>query len=262
MPSDSGKALGVGAAVLGGPAGAMAAGPLLGAMGQESAINHASEMQNSAAQYSIDQQKQQYDRFRNDQQPWMDAGTKALSDMANPDFQRDFTAADFQKDPGYDFRLQEGQKALERSAAARGGLQSGGTMKAVSRYGQNFASNEYGNAYNRFNNDRSLRFNRLSSIAGMGQNATTQVGNMGMHYADGVGNISMSNANAQAAAAMGKSAAWNGAMNQYANMGTQAASMAMGMPGGLGGMGGGGGGMGRVDGVAMNGQDPRMSQLA
>jgi hypothetical protein len=262
MPSDSGQALGVGAAVLGGPAGAMAAGPLMGGMGQERAINHASEMQNSAAQYSIDQQKQQYDQTRADQKPWYDAGTRALSDMANPDFQRDFTQSDFQTDPGYQFRMQQGQKALERSAAARGGLQSGGTMKAVSRYGQDFASNEYQNAYTRFNADRDRRYGRLSSLAGMGQTASGTMANAGAHYADNVGNISMSNANAQAAAAMGKANAWNNTINQYGQMGMQAASIAMGAPGGMGGMGGGGGGMARQNGVTMNGQNPYMSSLA
>ena len=60
-----------------------------------------------------------------------------------------FTANDFQADPGYAFRLSEGQRGLDRQAAARGGLISGSALKAASRYGQDMASQEYGNAFNR-----------------------------------------------------------------------------------------------------------------
>ena len=52
-------------------------------------------------------------------------------------------------DPGYKFRLSEGMKALDRQAAARGGLISGNALKATQRYGQDLASQEFGNAYNR-----------------------------------------------------------------------------------------------------------------
>jgi hypothetical protein len=57
----------------------------------------------------------------------------------------------WQTDPGYLFRLSEGQKVLENSAAARGGLLSGQTGKALQQYGQNFASNEFGSIYDRYN---------------------------------------------------------------------------------------------------------------
>lgn len=123
-----------------------------------------------------------YKQQRQDIEPWQKSGLAALGKMENPDFQRDFTAADFQQDPGYEFRMAEGQKAIERSAAAKGGLRGGGSLKALSRYGQDFASNEYGNAYNRFNADRDRRFGRLSNIAGMGQNAVGQLVNAGQNY--------------------------------------------------------------------------------
>ena len=85
---------------------------------------------------------------------------------------RKFTMADFQTDPGAEFRRSEGQRGLESSAAARGGILSGGALKAISRYNSDVASQEYGAAYNRFNNDQTSRFNRLSAIAGTGQTAT------------------------------------------------------------------------------------------
>ena len=65
-----------------------------------------------------------------------------------PDFNRP-SATDAFNEPGYQFRLQSGSDALQRSAAAKGLLRTGGTLKDITEYGQNFASNEYGNVFNR-----------------------------------------------------------------------------------------------------------------
>jgi hypothetical protein len=199
----------VGAVSIGGGAALGLGGSYL----QSQAMGKAAHEQAEAARYAADLQKQMYDQQRSDTQPWREAGGKALSDLANPDFQRDFQASDMQTDPGYQFRMQEGQKALERSAAAKGGLQSGGTLKSVAQYGQDMASNEFQNAYSRFNSDRDRRFNRLSSIAGVGQTANTQMGQAGQNYANAAGNISMSNANAQGAATIGQANAWANGLN-------------------------------------------------
>jgi hypothetical protein len=101
-----------------------------------------------------------------------------------------FGAAEFQSDPGYAFRVQEGTKALERSAAAKGGLLSGGTGKALERYGQGLATQEYGDAFNRafttYNAKRAVNtdlFNRLSLMAGTGQQATNSLVNYGQQAA-------------------------------------------------------------------------------
>ena len=67
---------------------------------------------------------------------------------------RNFGATDFQTDPGYNFRLSEGLKAIDRQAAARGGLISGAGLKAAGRFGGDLASQEYGNAFNRFQTNR------------------------------------------------------------------------------------------------------------
>jgi hypothetical protein len=83
-----------------------------------------------------------------------------------------FGTDQFQQDPGYAFRQTEGMKALERSAAARGGLLSGGTLKGIQRFGQDLASQEYGNAFNRYQVERSARLNPLQSLMGSGQSAT------------------------------------------------------------------------------------------
>jgi hypothetical protein len=171
-------------------------------MGDHSQADKALAAQREATSSANGLQKYMFDEQRKDQQPWRDAGTRALSGLENKDFQRDFTMNDFQQDPGYAFRMEEGQKAIERSAAARGGRHGGATMKALARYGQDFASNEYQNAYNRFNADRDRRFNRLSSLAGIGQTANSQIANAGMNYANQVGQNQMGMANAQASAAI------------------------------------------------------------
>jgi len=121
--------------------------------------------------------------------------------------------ADYQADPGYAFRMAEGQKALERSAAAKGLGTSGGALRAAGRYSQDMASQEYGNAYNRFNSDRDRRFGRLSSIAGMGQQATNQSSAANQHFGDAAASNITGAGNAQAAGRMGEANAWSGAVS-------------------------------------------------
>lgn len=190
-----------------------AATSILGAQKQANAANAAGSEQAGAAREALGLQQSIYNDQKANQAPWMQAGTTALGGMQNPDFQRDFTMADFQKDPGYDFRMQQGQQALERSASAQGALQSGAQLKALTQYGQDFASNEYQNAYNRFNNDRNQRFGRLSTIAGMGQNATNALGMAGMNYANQGGQDIMGAGNAMAAAHLGVGQAWANGVN-------------------------------------------------
>lgn len=82
----------------------------------------------------------------------------------------DFSMEKFQQDPGYAFRMSEGLKALDRTAAARGGLISGGAMKAASRYGQDMASQEYQNAFNRYNQNRDFNSNLFNTNRTFGAN--------------------------------------------------------------------------------------------
>ena len=113
---------------------------------------------------------------------------------------RNFSAGDFYTDPGYDFRLSEGAKALERSASARGGLFSGGTLKALTRYNQDFASQEYGNAFNRFQENRRTRYNQLAGIAGLGQQTATNLGNLGYQTSRDIANTTITGMTAAGAA--------------------------------------------------------------
>lgn len=202
-----------------GVATAVVVGTVAGAIiSSESSKSAAGTMADSADRASQVQQGM-YQQGRADAGPWRDAGIAALADLkaGKSDFNRDFNMSDFQKDPGYDFRMAEGQKAIERSAAARGGLNSGATLKALDRYGEDFASNEYNNAYNRFNADRDRRFNRLSSIAGLGQTANSQVSAAGTNAANNIGQNIMGAGSAQAAAQIAGGNAINSAIGNGTN---------------------------------------------
>lgn len=111
-----------------------------------------------------------------------------------------------QNDPGYKFRLQQGQEALQNSAAARGGLLSGGTAKALSDYNQNAASAEYGNVYNRaynnfttkynqFKQNQNDLFNRYATLSGIGQTSAGQLSNAGLNFANNASGILQNSAN-------------------------------------------------------------------
>lgn len=195
---------------------------LVGSVISSNASKDAAETQANAADKAGQGQMDMFNKTVELQEPWRKAGIGALSQLTagtanGGDFNRDFTMADFQQDPGYAFRMQQGQRALESSAAARGGLLSGGTGKDLVEYGQNVGSQEYGNAYNRFNADRDRRFNRLSSLAGIGQTATRDVSQAGMTTANNVGNYQTQAANAQAAGTIGQANAINQGIGTIGN---------------------------------------------
>ena len=109
--------------------------------------------------------------------PYMDAGGQSLSTLMaglapGGDLNKTFTTADMQAyDPGYSFRMEQAQKALQGSAAARGGALGGGTLRSLVSLSQNVASNEFANAEARFRAQQGDRFNRLNTLVNLG--ATT-----------------------------------------------------------------------------------------
>jgi hypothetical protein len=159
--------------------------------------------------------------------------TRAEDPGVAGDLNRDFTLADFTKDPGYEFRLAEGEKGRERAAAARGGLVSGAQLKELDRYDQDYASGEFSNAYNRFNNDRTNRFNRLSSLAGLGTTATSQLINTNQSTANNVSELSQQVGNINAARDINRGNAESDALTSLGNFYLQQRYRPMsGVPGG------------------------------
>jgi hypothetical protein len=138
----------------------------------------------------------------------------------SPDFgkyTRDFGMQDFQQDPGYAFRMSEGLKALDRQAAARGGLISGAALKAATRYGQDKASDEYMNAFNRYQTNRANQLNPLQSLAGQALSSANTIGTAGQNYANQAGEAYQGIGNARASGYMGGANALAGALNQGIN---------------------------------------------
>lgn len=188
------------------------------------AAGDAADTQAGAANAASANTMAMYRQNREDLAPWRTAGTNALAQLtegtkAGGEFIRPFSMMDYQADPGYGFRLAEGIKALDRSASARGNLLSGGALKGITRYGQDMASQEFGNAYNRFNQNQSNAFNRLNVLSGTGANAAGQLAGLGAGAAGQVGQNMIGAGNAQAAGMVGGtnalSAGLGGAYNIY-----------------------------------------------
>ena len=130
---------------------------------------------------------------------------------------RDFTGADLQNEPGYQFGMAEGQKAIDRRAASGGGYFSGAALKAAQRFGQDYAGTKFNEAFNRDTSNKTNKFNRLTGLISPGQTAANQVGQSGQNYAGAVGSNLTNNANAQGASSIAQGNAWANTINQLAN---------------------------------------------
>lgn len=198
------------------------AGPVLGGLIGTDAASSAADSQERAAGRATDAQLQMYNQSRADSAPWRAAGVNALGRLdsglgAGGEYTKTFSPSDLYSDPGYGFRLDEGRKAIEKSAAARGLLQSGGTLKGLDRYAQDYASNEYTNAFNRFQLDQSNRFNRNAALAGLGQTAVSQLGAQGTSVANSVGQNMIGAGNANASGYVGAANALSGGLTSAYN---------------------------------------------
>lgn len=276
--------IGAGATLAAGAIGASASSKA--AKSQANAANQAAQLQADAAQRQLDFQREMFQTQREMQEPWRAAGVNALNriEMREDDVPGPFRAktglpgaftgqVNMMADPGYQFRLSEGLKALDRQAAARGGLISGGALKAAQRYGQDYASGEYGNAYNRalteynaamqrsqmgygreldaYNAEMqrsAAGYNRLASMAGLGQTSVGQIGSAAQNYANlgsnALGTMGAAQAGGITGAANARASGYMGQANALASGLGNIGSMYMQgqMMNSLFGGGGGGGG--------------------
>jgi len=201
-------------------------GAMLSANAQSNAADKAAQAQVDATDKQIAANKETLAIQREDQRPWREAGEAALKQLQQGIADGSFDPSNFTftADPGYQWRLDQGQKAIERGAAARGNLFSAGTQAAIGSYGQEFASNEYERAFQRNRQSQNDRFNALSAVAGTGQRATDVItnatGNAGQLNNNAIGAAG----NALAQGYLGQGAAWaNGFQNMAgaANTGIQ-----------------------------------------
>jgi hypothetical protein len=267
-----------------GVAGAVAiGGAALTASMQAKASKEAAKTQAASADEATQLQREMWEQQRADLGPWREAGQWALPQLQQmirqgpgapfrapaglDPRQYQFNAAPFRftpptaaslaNDPGYQFRLQTGQRALEGSAAARGGLLSGGAMRGLTEFGQQLGSQEYQQAYGRALGENQLgygralagnelrysrdlaanqdqyqralqqwqlgqglqqqQYNRLSGLAGVGQQTGEFLGKLGSQYAANAGELALQRGSTLAAGQIGASNAWQGAINQGVN---------------------------------------------
>ncbi len=194
-----------------------AGGAIVGGVISGSASKSAASTQAAAADRSADVQREMFERQVELSEPWRKAGEQALNKLIPLTDYQQFGMQQFQADPGYGFRMSEGMKALERSAAARGGLLSGATLKGIQRFGQDLGSQEYMNAFNRYQTERQARLGPLQSLAGVGQTTAQQLGQAGQQMASNVGETLTSGAAARASGYVGQANALSGALGGAAN---------------------------------------------
>lgn len=161
-----------------------------GALFGASQADQAAQAQEFAASEAQKLQQQMYKQGRRDLAPYREAGVSALERYSDIVLGGNIKA--FQESPGYQFRLEEGVKALERGAAARGGLLGGAQQKALTRFGQGIGSQEYGNY-----------LNQLSYPIGLGQQSAAQTAQLGAQYAPGIAQSRLGVGEAQASGITG-----------------------------------------------------------
>jgi hypothetical protein len=215
-------------------AGAVVGSAVIGGMASGNAAD--AQLQGSRENAAV--QREMFNKNVELQAPFREGGLKAqnqlldllgISGNTNAEgygsLAKPFSGQDMYKDPGYAFRLNEGVKALDRSAAARGGLLGGNQMRGVTEFGQNYASGEYQNAFNRYQAERAARLNPLQSLLGQGQSTSAALGNAATNLGGQLGANAVDTGNIRASGYMGTANALSGALgsgvNYYTNQQAQ-----------------------------------------
>lgn len=235
---------------------AVGGGAIVGGLLSGSASKSAAKTQANAANQATQAQLQMYGQTQGNLQPFLTAGQTSLADLgyfmglggpgfapANDQFVTALNAAgydkptgpggtlkgfgagmqpfgleQFQASPAYQFNLEQGQRAIDKGAAARGNFYAPQTLQDLSKFSQGLASNEFQNAFQNYNTTQGNLYNRLFGVAGAGQNAAVQQGGFGAGAANQIGANSIFAGSAQAAGTMGQANAYGGAIDNAALM--------------------------------------------
>ena len=233
------------------------------------AAEKAGNLQADSSKYAADIAQKQFEQTRKDQMPWLSAGRDALGELSdyiggnnnfddrwggriesayqNGQLTGGLDPNNFQNDPSYQFRKQQGMDGLQSSAAASGGLLSGAALKSLNQYNSNLASQEYGNAwqrdqlekqnlmavlsgnragdYNLFSNEDTRQYNQLANISGVGQQTAGQLGQFGFQNAANQGAALTNGANAQANGLIGANNAKQQGISNILGLGSKALGM-------------------------------------
>lgn len=215
--------MGVGAAIAG-SAIVGAGSSYLSSKAQAKSADKAAKAQSESADASLALQKELADQQREDFAPWRNIGETALEKLSAGVFNGDFEVGqvDVTKDPGYQFRMDQGIEALDKSASARGRLLSGAQQKGVTDYAQGVASNEYANAYARQANEKANQYNMLSALSQGGQSSAAGQAQASSQLASSSANTLSNLGNAQAQSAYAAGDARAGAYQGIAQSANQA----------------------------------------
>lgn len=189
--------IGIGAAILGGSAIVAAAG-LYGA-------SKASKAGRSGARSAAAAELEMYYQSREDLAPWRNRGKWALRELEE---RMGAGPGKFEQDPGYLFRLGEGEKAINRAAASRGKYFAGQTGKALMQYGQDYATGEYQNFLNRYYQS----LTPWQSLAGLGQTSAAQSADMAVRTGGGVAQSYLAGGQARASGYINQANVLSGAV--------------------------------------------------
>lgn len=181
-----------------GVAAAVGGAAVLGYVGSQNAADKMS----GAAGGSLALQKQMFDYQKQTQAPYQEAGTKALGQMQDSRFQKDFGMSDFKTSPGYQFSLQQGNNALKAMNAANGNSVSGAGMAALGAYNTGTADQEYQQAFNNYQSQMNNQYGRLSTLASGGAGANAAMGQAAQGFANKSSDLMTGNAGYQGAADM------------------------------------------------------------
>ena len=246
----------VGSSVLG--AGASLFGASSAADAQREAAAQSAAAQREAAAQSIAAQREMFDIGRADLAPYREGGVAAQNQLRSflgiggdatapgyGKYTKDFGMSDFTTDPGYQFRLEQGLRAINASAAAKGMGMAGANIKGAAEYGQNLASNEYTNAFNRYQTNRAAQLDPLFKLYSGGQasaaGSAAQAGALGTNLGNTYTGLGQGIAQADVAAGNAQASGYLNQANAVTNALNQGMSSYM-MSNYLGGIGGGLGG--------------------
>lgn len=229
-------------------AAAVVGGSIIGGVIQGQATKSAAQTQADAAARAQGQLLATGQEAADLYNPYTSKGITALNEIStNPYFTNQFNNQDLNTNlaPGYAFRLGQGQQATEQMSNATGGLVGGNAQKALQDYTQNFASGEYANAFNQYQQQRQNIYSNLNQIAGYGLTGTQGQANAMLGTGTNIANVTMANANAQAASQIAQGNIYGGVANTAGNMLGYTALNSMNQPfnatqAGMGGSGGGG----------------------
>lgn len=212
-------------------AGAVVVGGIAGSVISSQGAQSAAQTQADAANNATQTQLGMFQQTQQNLAPYMASGKNALGALntqmgigadgsfnPNAPLMKPFSFSDYQKSPGYDFKMGQGIDAVQNSAAARGGIGGGNTLRALTQFGQGLANTDYQQAYDNYVQQQQQRYGMLSNAAGSGQNAAAGLGAIGTQVGGQIGSNMIGAGNARAAGQVGAANAWGGGLNSLSQM--------------------------------------------